>query len=338
MTIDLSTMSPKARAEYVRIGRQYGSTDTLAQANQTLTGLGKCAPELVRHGFSLGDSARLAGARDGLEEAGVGRIGVAGNRKVTNHAYVDALAHGKAKREDARSILDNGKRALRESTEASAETGVNVIKVALEQTRSAGADGDKLADQLDTLSAALSHSLVAPELLGRGGPEAVIELQSASGALRATSKERAGAPGTPAETEQLNLLDGIIVGLVRGARKAARAAAKRLGTPALVADFELTKLYASRGAGKKATPAEKTTTEKTPPGKTAPEKTAPVAVATTPVAAPPGKTPPVAVTPVAAAPAATPPAAETPVATPPAPAPAAAPSATTTPEETLPGA
>jgi len=66
MPLDLSTLSPKARAEYIRIGRQYGSTDTLAQANQTLAGLGKYAPELVRHGFSLGDGGRLEGARDGL--------------------------------------------------------------------------------------------------------------------------------------------------------------------------------------------------------------------------------------------------------------------------------
>jgi hypothetical protein len=42
--------------------------------------------------------------------------------------------------------------------------------------------------------------------------------------------------------------DGIIVALARGARKAARAAARRLGTPALKADFELTKLYGSRAA------------------------------------------------------------------------------------------
>ena len=253
MMLDLSNMSPKARAEYIRIGRQYGSTDTLAQANQTLTGLAKYASDLVRHGFSLGDGSRLEGARDGLEEAGVGRTEKLGIRKVTSHSYLDALAHGKAKREDARSILENGKRALSESNTATAEAGVAVIKVALQQTRSAGADGDKLADQLEALCTALGDPHVAAELAGRGGPEAVSELQSAVGALRATSKDRAGAPGTPAETEQLNLLDGRIVGLARGARKAARAAAKRLGTPALVADFELTKLYGSRG-GSKASP------------------------------------------------------------------------------------
>jgi hypothetical protein len=278
MTIDLSTLSPKARAEYIRIGRQYGSTDTLAQANQTLTGLGKYAPELVRHGFSLGDGTRLEGARDGLIEAGVGRNEKVGARKVTSHAYVDALAHGKAKREDARSILDNAKRALSESVDATAVAGVNVIKAALQQTRSAGADGEKLAGHLDTLRLALGDPSVIAEVSGRGGLDAGMDLQIAADALRAASKERAGAPGTPgtpAETEQLNLLDGIIVGLVRGARKAARPAAKRLGMPALMADFELTKLYASRGGGKTspapaevpaATPGATPPTGTTPPG------------------------------------------------------------------------
>ena len=152
--------------------------------------------------------------------------------------------------EDARSILDNTRRALNDSAEPAAAAGVNVIKVALQQTRSAGADGEKLATQLDTLRAALADPSVSPEALGRGGPEAAIELQSAADALWAVAKERAGAQGTPAETELLDLLDGIIIGLTRGARKAARAAAKRLGTPALTADFDRTKLYASRGAGK----------------------------------------------------------------------------------------
>lgn len=269
MTIDLSTLSPKARAEYIRIGRQYGSTDTLAQANQTLTGLGKYAPELVRHGFSLGDGTRLEGARDGLVEAGVGRADKVGIRKVTSHAYVDALAHGKARREDARSILDNAKRALSDSVDATAVDGVNVIKTALKQTRSAGADGDKLALQLETLRAALGDPNVAAEVAGRGGPDAALDLGIAADALHAASQDRAGAPGTPAETELLNLLDGIIVGLVRGARKAARPAAKRLGTPALMADFELTKLYASRGS-EKALPAPAEAPAVTPPAGTTP--------------------------------------------------------------------
>jgi hypothetical protein len=65
---------------------------------------------------------------------------------------------------------------------------------------------------------------------------------------------RTGARGTRVETEQLDLLDGIIVTLVRNARKAARAAAKRLGKPSLVADFELTKLYEPRAEEAPAAP------------------------------------------------------------------------------------
>lgn len=53
--------------------------------------------------------------------------------------------------------------------------------------------------------------------------------------------------GCLAETDRLDLLDGIIVALARGARKAARDAARRLGQPSLTANFELDKIY-KRGA------------------------------------------------------------------------------------------
>lgn len=56
------------------------------------------------------------------------------------------------------------------------------------------------------------------EVSGRGGLDAGVDLQVTADTLRAASKERAGAPGTPAETELLDLLDGIIIGLARGAR------------------------------------------------------------------------------------------------------------------------
>jgi hypothetical protein len=61
--------------------------------------------------------------------------------------------------------------------------------------------------------------------------------------LREASQTTAAPRGTPQETEQLDLLDGIILSLVRSAREAADAASKALGEPALVAEFELTELY-----------------------------------------------------------------------------------------------
>ena len=70
MPIDLSALSPEASAAYILVGRQFGSPDTTAQANQTLKGLSTYAAELVQHGFAVEDGARLADARDALVAAG----------------------------------------------------------------------------------------------------------------------------------------------------------------------------------------------------------------------------------------------------------------------------
>jgi len=252
MSIDLSALSPEAREAYLVVGRQFGSPDTTAQANQTLKGLATYAPELLPHGFALEDGARLAAARDALVAAGADRVGAVGEKKITNETLGSALQTGKSQRESVRSILENTLRSLVEAGGPAGKAGATVIRAALQQTRSVGADGGKLAEQLDVLRGALSDPSVAPAAAGRGGPAAVIALDTAAAELRGAVAEGAGAPGTPAETEVLNVLDGIIVALARGARKAARAAAKRLGTPALMADFELTKLYGPKTAAKPA--------------------------------------------------------------------------------------
>jgi len=60
--------------------------------------------------------------------------------------------------------------------------------------------------------------------------------------------------GTPEETAQLDLIDGIIVGLTRSAREAAVSAAKALGEPAIKAAFRLNQLYGGSRAKKKSPP------------------------------------------------------------------------------------
>lgn len=246
MPIDLTTIAPEARARYLHLGRQWGSPDTLAQAHQTLKGCAKHGAEIAKDGFSSKDAQRLSDARDGLIAAGVGRAEARNDRKITSQSYVASIATGKTARESARSILESTRTALHEGGTDAAKAGVKTIDAALQTTRTAGDDAEALATQLDVLRGALSDPNVGAEATDRGGPEAIPALQTAAGALRAANAERAGSPGTQVETEKLDLLDGIIVTLARNAFKAARAAAKRIGQPSLVADFELTKLYAAR--------------------------------------------------------------------------------------------
>jgi hypothetical protein len=255
MPIDLTALSPKAREGYIRLGRRFSSPFTLAQANQTLKGLADHGSEVAKHGFVAEDTQRLTDARDGLLDAGVGRIEARGDKNVTSKTYLAAVETGRSTRLSARTVLENTRRVLHEKRDLTAEAAVTRVDTALQQTRTASRDAVKLAEQLDVLRDTLADPALAPEAQGRGGPQAVVDLQTAAATLRAAAVVRTGARGTPAETERLDLLDGIVVTFTRNARKAARAAAKRLGTPALAADFELTKLYAPRAEPAPAAPA-----------------------------------------------------------------------------------
>src|SRR5262245_1944471 len=155
MAIDLNSIPPTTRQKQIELGRQYGSNDTLAQANQTLNALGTYANALAHHGFIAADGARLADARAMLIEAGGGRETARGGKKSTNQAYADAMADSKAKRVRARTVLENTGAALEESADSAAPDAVREIEATLRQTQTAGDDAEALASQLDQLAATL---------------------------------------------------------------------------------------------------------------------------------------------------------------------------------------
>ena len=61
MALDTSTLPPKTRTKYLSLGRQYGSSDTLNQANQTLNALAEHGLDLARHGFAFPELKRDPG-------------------------------------------------------------------------------------------------------------------------------------------------------------------------------------------------------------------------------------------------------------------------------------
>jgi hypothetical protein len=98
--------------------------------------------------------------------------------------------------------------------------------------------------------------------------QAMEELTAAAEALRGATRNNTTRRGTVAETEQLDQIDGLIVDLVRRARKAARSAARQMGQPALAKAFELDLLYGGTGGNKD----EDDTEESGPPTGGAPER------------------------------------------------------------------
>ncbi|MDC0744375.1 hypothetical protein [Polyangium mundeleinium] len=245
MPTNLETIPKTRRLTLLRLGEQFGSQDTLDQAHQTLAAYEKHAPVLKTSGFGAKHAAELASARDGLIHAGVGREAAKGKKKVTGEAYVKACNQATTARINTRAVLAGVKEDL-EASEVSEEATATVA-AALRQTRSAAKKAEPLAQQLALLGETLKHPAVAAVAADQGGPEALVELAASIAALRKADQEDVGVRGTPVETETLDLLDGIIVQLVRRARRAAIAASKRLGNPAMAEAFKLDKLYRSKG-------------------------------------------------------------------------------------------
>jgi polyhydroxyalkanoate synthesis regulator phasin len=246
MALDLTKYTGEEREQLVYVGRQYGSGDTLKQAEKTLLGLDKYGAQLKAQGFSASDTQRLQGARDALLAAGVSRDAVQGQKKVTNKSYDTAIKEGKIARESARSIIENTLRDVRGSADEEQRKCAQLIQTTLTQTGTAPEEATALSTQLELLRAILEKEAIASFLKERGGVEGQEEVSSALKSLGGVELKGVALRGTPAETERLDLIDGIIIELVRSARKAAKVLAKKLGEPAIVAAFELDLLYASR--------------------------------------------------------------------------------------------
>jgi hypothetical protein len=257
MTIDLDKIPTARRLRLIRLGEQFGSQDTLDQANQTLAAYKEHAVALKPSGFADKHAKELDGARDGLVDAGVGREAAKGKKKVTGEAYVDAMNQATTARINARAVLEGVREDLEGQDGAGAAEAERIASAVLRQTRSAPKKAEPMAQQLAQILDALKNKDVAAEAAAQGGPESVGALEGAIAALRKADQEDVGGRGTPVETEKLDLLDGIIVQHARRARRAAVAAA-RLGNPALVEAFRLDKLYRSKGG---APPVEETEDE-----------------------------------------------------------------------------
>ncbi len=242
MPFDASLMVAAERRRLVAVGLQFGSDDTLGQGRLTLNAFTRHGV-IADFGFDEADAAELSDACDALVAAGVGREEARTDRKVTNVAALDAMFAGKSQRMAARAALTGARRRL--VRVAGSEALIRSIDATLERTRSAGLDPDELATQLDQLRA--TFGLPGVSAVVRNAEALTGGLATRADALRIAVGQAARPRGTPEETELVNLLDGVVVELVRAARLAARAAARELGQPAIARAFELSVLYRSTG-------------------------------------------------------------------------------------------
>ena len=237
------------KAHLLRIGRLYSSTDTLAQANHTLQAHAAHHAVLSEYGFGEEDGERLTMVREELKVAISDRDKVGTGKKETNTGYTSALKDAKARRLQAKSLLKNlgGVLALR-GDEASQTAKEKLEVTANKIEKSTGTNAEALALQLDAVVAIFAEQVIEEVAKGRGGKKLLDGLDKIIATLRASYEGRDIRPGTPAHTERLDLLDGLIVETCRAARTAARASDEALGQSALAKEFRLQFLEPAHGA------------------------------------------------------------------------------------------
>lgn len=239
MPIDLDAIPTDVRARLIAIGAQFGSADTLAQANATLDACASFGSLLWEHGFVGSDIERLAEARDLLQATGAADAPPASARKLTSLEFVHALRQGKTLRQQARSILHIVMQRLSFSQDPVEREAARSVSSSLDQTQSSRGDAVRLAAQLDQLRATLTMARVQALAAARGGASLVPELARSADRLLATKHEARSSD----QGDRIDLVDGAIIELVRDARRAARSAARALQRPEVASAFELVKLY-----------------------------------------------------------------------------------------------
>lgn len=241
----LEDFSGERRVELVALGRLWGSDTVKAQAERSLGALTEHGEVMLRRGVSKQDIAELQALVDGYPPEIAGREDKQLGGTLTSRAYQAATAAGRAARREGRALLEvAANRMPSDPTTGSAGPRARV-EVTLTQTarQPPKADAGALASQLRLIGDALTLPEVEAVVQARGGDAVVTRLKTARAALEAADTALKSRTPTNAQTEALDLRDGLIVERLRELAKLAKAAAKAEGQPTLAAAFKLTLLY-----------------------------------------------------------------------------------------------
>lgn len=250
MALDLSKFSVATREQLLKIGRSYGSDDTIRQADITLSEYAKYGTELANFGFIADDAALLKEARDLLVKSAAGRASARSDKSAAARSQWAAMKEAKVVRGKALSIVSLTIDRLLLTADAAAAESLRKAQVVVQRSRASDLDNAELISQLLQLKEICESKVLADALKSRGGGALVTELGDAMSNVRAKVSSNQKNNITEEQTDQMDLLDGLIVQAVRNARKAGRAAAKALGKPAIADAFELTALYAHKTPAK----------------------------------------------------------------------------------------
>jgi hypothetical protein len=240
--MDITKLTPEARVIFTRAGRNAATDDVLAQAARMEEGWRLYASQLALLGFTQEDM-----------DASRGHVADQQARYAKRQeTQVDKVAS----RQDARRAEKEAKQSRGELVQVggavlkamevvaqddATQLALSKLRLATSAIVGSGLDVAALRDQVRALISALDQ----PELAAEVAKRAALPLADARprlAALEAAITALEARRGAPELTEELDLVDGIILQYARDARRAARQAARRFGNPDIADAFALVNL------------------------------------------------------------------------------------------------
>lgn len=244
--IQLENVSAEKAAQLIKVGQRYGSGPVKEQAEQILGAFAQHKGVMVRYGFTEEDAEEIAQLVTmypaNLEERANKKVG----RTVTSAALRAHVKGGKQARLRGRAMLEAVGNRLAAGQSAATDPkadAARLITATLSQTDALSREVEVLLSQLRLIAHCWTSKIIATEAAKRGGDEVIALLQAQIQTLDASLSDIQQAQTTSADTQRLDLIDGLIIERVREANRAAKVAAKTEGNPALADAFKLKHLY-----------------------------------------------------------------------------------------------
>lgn len=239
MSEDLSRFEGERREELRLTGARVGS-DVLQRVGQrVLNALPTHASALAGFGYVARQGERLGSRLEQSVALTTARPEVARDK---SGARAQAAATFKASKQEHKRVWTLVDASLREAREVVPEETWRRLWAGAQAARPVGASPAALYRNMQALAAVAQASELADALRERGAEDAGAGLITQSHALKADTDAAQLERGTKVESEEIDVLDGLLVEDLRSLRRIARAASAALGNPAIAAAFAIDEL------------------------------------------------------------------------------------------------
>lgn len=247
--MDLKQYVGKRREELVQLGRLWGSLTVQEQANAFLALLIEHEEVMAQYGILTEDRKELALLEALYPKELEGRTDKKLGNTLTNKTLQEILNRAYSARRGSRSLLVIVQNRLGASDIAGADPEDALderlkVELILQATARKPREAQSAREQLRVLSDCLALPITAQIAAQRGADRLQKALKTSITALDSAIDEVQQQTSTAEQTEQLDLIDGLIVERLREIARVAKTAAKEEGRPQLAVSFRLSILYA----------------------------------------------------------------------------------------------